>query len=61
MLNYRNMPHPSTGKTLAKLMMRQQIRTRLPQITRLTNIRMDKEAKAQDKETRQNRKEEYDK
>merc|ERR1711888_449663 len=41
-LNYRNTPHPSTGKTPAELMIRRQIKTRLPAIMKPT---MDKLAR----------------
>ena len=57
LLNYRNTPHPSTGKAPAELMMRRQIRTRIPGLMRPTQEKVDKEAKVQDGSTRKERKE----
>ena len=60
LLNYRNTPHPSTGKAPAELMMRRQIRTRVLGLMRPAQEKIYKEAKAQDKKTRKERKERYD-
>ena len=59
LLNYRNMPHPLTGKAPAELM-RRQIRTRVLGLMRPTQEEVDKEAKVQDGRTRKERKERYD-
>ena len=61
MFNYRKMPHPSTGKTLAELMMRWQIRTRLLKLMRPIDEMVDREAKALDGRMREERKTRYDK
>ena len=60
-MNYRNMPHPSTGKSPAELMIRRQIRTRLPIMMKPTTEEIDKEAKMRDIETREKRKTRFDK
>ena len=56
MLNYRNTPHPSKGKTLEELMIRRQIRMRLPKLMKPTDKTIDREAKVQDGRTRKERK-----
>ena len=61
LLNYRNTPHPSTGKTPAELMIRRQIKTRLPIMMKATTDKVDKEAKAVDREAREKRKTRFDK
>ena len=48
LLNYRNTLHLSTGKTPAELMIRRQIKTRLPIMISLTKDKVDKEAKEMD-------------
>ena len=60
-LNYRNTPHPSTGKTPAELMIRRQIKTRLPVVMKPTVDKVDTEAKATDKLAREKRKVRFDK
>jgi hypothetical protein len=59
MLNYRNAPHPLTGKSPAELMIRQ-IMTRIPKIMKPMQEKID-EAKAQDGKSREERKTRYDK
>ena len=49
LFNHRNTPHPSTEKTPAELMIRRQIKTRLPALIRPTRNKVDMEAKATDK------------
>ena len=61
LLNYRNTPHPSTGKTPAELMIRRQIRTRLPVMMKPTTDTVDVEAKKRDKMAREKRKLRFDK
>ena len=61
LLNYRNTPHPSTGKTPSELMMGRVVRTRVPRLLKTPNIKALREAKQQDKDTRLVRKEKYDK
>ena len=61
MLNYRNTPHPSTGKTPAELMIRRMIRTRLPVAVQPATAKVDKEAKMVDKNPRDKRKERFNK
>jgi len=41
LLNYRNTPHPSTGKAPAELMMRRQIRTMVPGLMRPAQEKID--------------------
>ena len=60
LMNYRNTPHPSTGKTPSELMMRRQIRTRVPMLMKSTTDKVDVEAKAMDKLAREKRKERFD-
>ena len=42
LMNYRNTPHPSTGKTPAELMIRRQIRTRVPVLMKSATEKVDK-------------------
>ena len=44
MLNYRNTPHLLTGKSLVEIMMRRQIKTRLPTIMKKMEEKIDTEA-----------------
>ena len=61
LLNYRNTPHPSTGKTLAQLLMNTRPRTRIPSLLRPELGKVHQEAQKQDRETREKRKEVFDK
>ena len=45
MIYRNNTPHPSTGKTLAELMIKRQIRTRLLESRRQIDEMVDREAK----------------
>ena len=60
LLNYRNTPHPSTGKTPAELMIRRQIKTRVPGLMKSTMDKVDIEAKTMDKVAREKRKSRFD-
>ena len=60
LMNYRNTPHPSTGKTPAELMIRRQIRTRVPMLMKSTTEKVDVEAKAMDRVAREKRKDMFD-
>ena len=54
---YRNdMPHPSTGRTLVELMIKRQIRMRPPELRRQIDETVYREAKAQERKTRYDRK-----
>ena len=59
-MNYRNTPHPSTGKTPAELMIRRQIRTRVPVLMKSATEKVDREAKAMDRSVREKRKDMFD-
>jgi transposase InsO family protein len=61
LLNYRNTPHPSTGKTPAQLMMNRRPRTRIPSLLRPELGKVHQEAQEMDRETREKRKEVFDK
>ena len=61
LLNYRNTPHPSTGKSPSDLMMNRPIRTRIPKFIAPTKSKALQEARQKDKETRLVRKEKLDK
>ena len=61
LLNYRNTPHPSTGKTPSELMMGRIIRTRVPRLIKTSPTKTLQEARIKDKETRLARKEKHDK
>ena len=52
LMNYRNMPHPSTRVALAELMFRAKIRTRIPTLGRLLPESQVKDAKEKDRKTR---------
>ena len=62
--NFRNTPHPSTGKTPAELMFGRQVKTLIPNMFKENATGSKKsleEAKAKDKETRLDRIERYNK
>ena len=61
LLNYRNTPHPSTGKSPAELMIRRPIRTRIS--IKMTPLRESTDLEARDKNQQVNkaRKLEFDK
>ena len=61
LFNYRHTPHPSTGKTPAELMIKRQIRTRIPAMMLPATEAVDIEAKKRDEEVRVKRKERFDK
>ena len=61
LLNYRNMPHAPTGKTPAELMIRRQIRTRIPSKMKTANEAVDKQAKGFNKVINEDRKKRFDK
>ena len=60
LFNHRNTPHPSTEKTPAELMIRRQIKSRLPAMMRPTMDKVDIQAKATDKLAREKRKIRFD-
>ena len=60
LFNHWNTTHPSTEKTPAELMIRRQIKTRLPAMMRPTMDKVDMEAKATDKLAREKRKIRFD-
>ena len=61
LLNYRNTPHPSTGKCPSQLMMGRAIRTRIPGMIKSIQAMTLQEARQKDIETRELRKKKYDK
>jgi hypothetical protein len=61
LLNYRNTPHPSTGKTPSEMIMLRRTKTKIPSIRRTIEPVIHKEAKQKDAETRVARKEIFDK
>ena len=61
LLNYRNTPHPSTGKTPSEMIMLRRTKTKIPSIKRTIDSVIHKEAKQKDAETRAARKEMFDK
>jgi hypothetical protein len=61
LLNYRNTPHPSTGKSPSELIMNRRLKTKVPARLATSDTRMHQEAKVKDKAMRLDRKEVYDK
>ena len=61
LLNYRNTPHPSTGKTPSEMIMLRRTRTKIPSIRRTIYSDIHREAKRRDEETREARKQVFDK
>ena len=55
-MNYRNTPHPSTGKTPAQLMMGRKLRTKVPSLVLPAEGKVHREAQETDKKTRSKRK-----
>ena len=60
LLNYRNTPHPSTGKTREMNMLRR-IKTKIPSLREGAEPDIHKEAKQREGETRAARKQVFDK
>ena len=60
LLNYRNTPHPSTGKTPAELMIRRRIRTRIPMVLKPAGDKVDMDAKEKNKDVNEKRKRRFD-
>ena len=61
LLNYRNTPHPSTGKAPSELIMHRRTKTKIPSIRRSIDSDIHREAKQKDAETRAVRKQVFDK
>ena len=61
LLNYRNTPHASTGKTPAELMIGRQIKTRIPTVMKRANRKKDMEARKYNGEINDRREKEYNK
>ena len=61
LMNYRNTPHPSTGKSPSELMMGRRLKTKIPARLAASDTQAHQEAKEKDKVTRSKRKEVYDK
>ena len=59
-MNYRNTPHPATGKAPAELVFSQTIKTKIPRRPRLLGEKEIEEARANDEKMRLKRKEEFD-
>ena len=57
-MQYRNTPHPSTGKTPSELMFNRVVRTRLPTMRKTISTTAVQEAREKDKAERLKRKEE---
>ena len=56
LMQYRNTPHPSTGKTPSELMFNRVVRTRLPTMREKVDTEVVKEAREKDKAEREKRK-----
>ena len=61
LMQYRNTPHPSTGKTPSELMFNRVVRTRLPTARKTMSTEVVQEAREKDKQERLKRKEVRDK
>ena len=61
LLNYRNTPHPSTGKTPSEMIMLRRTKTKIPILRKVAEPDIRKEAKQRDGETRAARKQVFDK
>ena len=61
LLNYRNTPHPSTGKTPAELIMLRRTKTKIPSMRKINQSDIHREARQRDAETRAHRKQVFDK
>ena len=61
LMNYRNTPHPSTGKSPSELIMNRKLKTKIPARLALSDSQVHQEAKLKDKSTRLDRKAGYDK
>ena len=61
LLNYRNTPHPSTGKTPSEMIMLRRMKTKIPAILKASDNNIQKEGKERDKITRKVRKQIFDK
>ena len=61
LLNYRNTPHPSTGKTPSEMIMLRRMKTKIPAIMKPSDSDVHKEGKKRDKTTRADRKKTFDK
>ena len=61
LLNYRNTPHPSTGKTPSEMIMLRRTKTKIPSLRKVTEPDIHREAKQRDGETRAARKHVFDK
>ena len=57
LMQYRNTPHPSTGKTPSELMFNRVVRTRLPTVRKVVNTVAVQEAREKDQQERLKRKE----
>ena len=61
LMNYRNTPHPSTGKSPSELIMGRPLKTKIAALVTPARGKVHEEAKLQDKATRTLRKQRYDK
>ena len=61
LLNYRNTPHPSTGKTPSEMIMLTRTKPKIPSLRKVAEPDIHKEAKQRDGETRAARKQVFDK
>ena len=61
LMNYRNTPHPSTGKSPSELIMNRRLKTKIPARLAPSDTQAHQEAKLKDKSSRLDRKVVYDK